>query len=75
MGTSVDEREIGFADALFALVAKYSASRNGFFYYFFFQGNRHARNSHSRNKRLQWKLAKQDTREVSLISQFLSAKS
>ena len=37
MGTSVDEREIGFADALFALVAKYSASRNGFFNYFFFR--------------------------------------
>ena len=36
MGTSVDEREIGFADALFALVVKYSASRNGFFYFLFF---------------------------------------
>ena len=35
MGTSVDEREIGFADALFALVVKYSASRNGFLLFFF----------------------------------------
>ena len=37
METSVDEREIGFADALFALVVKYSASRNGFFIFYFFR--------------------------------------
>ena len=37
MEMSVNEREIGFADALFALVVKCSASRNGFFIFYFFR--------------------------------------